>query len=130
VYNLDNLEKNGETLKDLGKLSQGRIKLALFNLNDRGFADSQNFPFFYVKPTHSIAEIRALKKLGVSEVILDYPLTHNLHEVKKINIKTRAIPVFSFLDEIPREDGVCGNWFRPEDVDAYSVYIDTIEFGS
>lgn len=55
-----------------------------------------------------------------------------LHKVKLTcgNIKIRAIPVYSYLDGIPRENGVCGNWFRPEDVEAYSIYIDTIEFGS
>lgn len=54
-----------------------------------------------------------------------------LHKVKLAcgNIKVRAIPVYSYLDPIPRDDGVCGNWFRPEDMEAYSIYIDTIEFG-
>ena len=39
------------------------------------------------------------------------------------------IPNLAHLDGIPREDGVCGNWFRPENVDDYGIYIDTIEFG-
>lgn len=74
--------------------------------------------------------MRALKALGVNQVLIDAPLTHMLHEVKKIGVPIRAIPVFSYLDGIPREDGVCGNWFRPEDLDAYSIYIDTVEFGA
>ena len=39
------------------------------------------------------------------------------------------IPNLAHLDGYPREDGIVGSWFRPEDVDAYSVYVDTIEFG-
>ena len=53
-----------------------------------------------------------------------------LHKVKVIGVPIRMIPVYAFLDGIPRDDGVCGNWFRPEDIDAYSIYVDTVEFGA
>jgi hypothetical protein len=52
------------------------------------------------------------------------------HKVKLLNIPIRAIPVFAFLDGLPRDNGVNGNWIRPEDLEAYSLYINTIEFGS
>ena len=55
---------------------------------------------------------------------------HELHYVKQIGVPIRAIPNISFLDGLPRDDGVNGNWIRPEDLDAYSIYINTIEFGT
>lgn len=130
VYNLESLDDRRAILEDLAKLNQGRITMALYDLNDIEYCASNFFQYFYVKPASSLSQVRALKALGVNQVLIDAPLTHMLHEVKKIGVPIRAIPVFSYLDGIPREDGVCGNWFRPEDLDAYSIYIDTIEFGA
>lgn len=129
VYNLENLDDLKATLEELAKLSQGRITLALYNLKDIDFCKQYNFPYFSIHPCKSLSQISALKALGVNQVLIDEPLTHMLHKVKLLNIPIRAIPVYSYLDGFPRDDGVCGNWFRPEDVEAYSLYIDTIEFG-
>ena len=133
IYNLENLETSKTTLKELTKLCQSRLTLALYNLNDIDFAKQNNYPYYYIRPCKTLDEIKALKTLGVNQILIDEPLTHMLHKVKLTcgnNLQIRAIPVYSYLDGIPRENGVCGNWFRPEDVEAYSIYIDTIEFGS
>ena len=33
-----------------------------------------------------------------------------------------------YADSIPKENGICGSWIRPEDIEKYDKYIDTIEF--
>lgn len=129
VYNLESWYDNAATLEELAKLAQDRITLAIHNLDEKEVA-SQFFPVFYVRPCNTLSQVEALKALGMSQVLIDAPLTHMLHKVKLLNIPIRAIPVYSFLDGIPRENGVNGNWFRPEDLEAYSIYIDTIEFGA
>ena len=129
VYNLENLDKVKTTLIDLAKLNQNHITLAISNLDYISFCNEYNFTYFYIRPCNSLSQIKALKELGVNQVLIDAPLTHMLHKVKLIGLPIRAIPVYSFLDGIPRENGVNGNWFRPEDLEAYSIYISTIEFG-
>lgn len=130
VYNLESLDGVRDTLDDLAVYCHGHLTLALYNLNDISYCASKNFQYFYVRPAKSLSEVRALKALGVSQVLIDEPLTHMLHKVKVIGVPIRMIPVYAFLDGIPRDDGVCGNWFRPEDIDAYSIYVDTVEFGA
>ena len=71
----------------------------------------------------------ALKELGACYIKLDAPLFFNLPKVKKIGIPIRAVPNVAYDDNIDRIDGVCGTWIRPEDIDAYGQYIDTVEFG-
>lgn len=73
--------------------------------------------------------MRAFKTLGVCYVLIDGEICHQLHEAKIIGVPLRAIPTLAHLDTIPREDGINGDWFRPEEVDDYALYIDTIEFG-
>lgn len=130
VYNLENLEDAEPYLKDLVKLNQNRITLALYDLNQREYCINNHFSYYYIKPVSSLSQVQALKDLGVNQILIDAPLTHMLHKVKIFGLPIRAIPTYSFLDGIPRENGVNGNWFRPEDLPMYSVYIDTIEFGT
>jgi hypothetical protein len=37
-------------------------------------------------------------------------------------------PNVAYYAYIPRDDGVCGGWVRPEDVDYYADYVDVFEF--
>ena len=38
------------------------------------------------------------------------------------------MPNVAYYAFIPREDGVCGSWIRPEDLNLYEPFIDVIEF--
>ena len=129
VYNLENLKYAEPHLKKLVLLNQNRITLALYNLEDREYCIANFFPYYYIRPVNTFSQARALKDLGVSQILIDAPLTHMFHKVKLLNIPIRVIPVFSFLDNLPRDNGVNGNWIRPEELEYYEPYIDTIEFG-
>jgi hypothetical protein len=71
-----------------------------------------------------------VKNLGACYAIVDNQLAHNLHQAKIVGIPLRMMPNISFLDAFPRDNGVNGNWIRPENLDDYSLYIDAIEFGN
>ena len=130
VYHLENLATSKDTLKELAKINQNRITIALYNLQHIQFCTQYNYSYYYARPCNTLSQVKALKELGVNQVLIDAPLTHMLHKVKLIGLPIRIIPVYAFLDGIPRQDGVTGNWFRPEDIEAYNIYITTIEFGN
>ncbi len=132
IYNLENLNEVKETLIDISRFAQNRITLALYTLDDINFCKEHNFPYYYIKPINNLSAAKALKNLGVNQLLIDAPLTHMMHKLKLAcgNLPIRLIPVFSYLDNIPREDGVGGNWVRPEDLPLYDLYITTIDFGT
>lgn len=119
-----------KVVREVVILAKNRLILSLFSLDQVEFCKELNIPFFMARPVTTLEQVRTLKELGVCYVILDNEVIHKLHEVKIINVPVRAIPNISFLDELPRENGINGNWIRPEDIDAYSLYITTIEFGT
>ena len=97
IYNLEDFKYAEPYLKDLVKLNQNRITLALYDLKDIEYCTTNFFQYYYIRPVYSLSQIQALKDLGVNQILIDAPLTHMLHKVKKLNVPVRAIPVYSFL---------------------------------
>ena len=123
-------EKYNKAVRDFVMLAPKRFILCLFSLADVAFAKELNIPFFSARPITTLEQLRTIKELGVCYAIIDNQICHQLHETKIIGVPLRLFPNISFLDDLPRENGICGNWIRPEDVEAYSLYIDVLEFGS
>jgi len=117
-------------MRDLITLAQGRLMLALFQISEIKTARELKVPYYFAPAIQTAEQARALKNLGVSYLLLDNQAMHQLHAIKILGVPVRAIPNMSFLDGIPRENGVNGNWIRPEDINEYSLYIDVIEFGT
>ena len=62
-------------------------------------------------------------------IILAAPLCFDLKKVKaKTQIPIRLCPNLAFDAYIPRANGICGSWIRPEDVEIYEEWVDTLEF--
>jgi len=76
----------------------------------------------------SFYELKGLADLRVSYVKLNAPLFFDLAAVKAYNIPIRAVVNTCYDSYIPRPDGVCGTYIRPEDIDTYAQYVDAIEF--
>ena len=127
---LNYIDQPIDTLKELAALSKHKLILSIFQVEHIKLAQELKLKYYFSFPATTVEQVRAAKNLGVSYILLDNQTMHQLHDVKVIGVPVRAIPNISFLDTFPREDGVTGNWIRPEDLDAYSIYIDTIEFGS
>lgn len=89
---------------------------------------NHNLKFYYKYPITSFYELEALKTLGASYALIGVPLIFDLDHVKRYNIPLRAIPNLAYEPYLPHEDGICGGWIRPEDVDIYGEYISVLEF--
>lgn len=109
-------------------LSKNRVILCLSSMNDVIECKNREIPFYFGYPVKTYYELNALAKLGVSYVRLAEPLFFDMDKVKSVGVPVRAIPNIAYVDGLPREDGVCGGWMRPEDVDMYAEYVDVLEF--
>ena len=56
------------------------------------------------------------------------PLTFHMSWLGKQDMKFRMVPNVAYDAYIPRYDGICGQWVRPEDVHVYEQYVNTFEF--
>lgn len=84
--------------------------------------------FFWAYPITSYYELRGVLDLGVSEVLLGAPLYFDLTLKELQNVKVRLIANLCYEDYIPRANGIYGTYVRPDDVDRYEPYVDTLEF--
>ena len=102
--------------------------VCLNNITDAQKCKEENIKFYFGFPVSSFYELNCLKKMGVCYVRLGGALSFALDKVQKIGIPIRAVPNIANETPWPQEDGVCGSWIRPEDIDSYSRYIEAYEF--
>lgn len=128
MHTLNDPELEWRDILNYDILTKRRFVLCLSNVEDCKKARVNNIPFYFGYPVTSWDELRMLKHLGVVYVRLGAPLFFELDKVAKLNIPIRIVPNIAYNDGFPREDGVCGTWVRPEDIDAYGEYTDVVEF--
>ena len=115
-------------IKEYNILSQGHLILCIANREQMSMCKEINAKFYFGYPISSFYDLRAAVACGVCYVRLDAPIFFQLDKVKELGVPVRAVPNVAYLDFIPREDGVCGTWIRPEDLDDYAEYVEVIEF--
>ena len=117
-------------LEAANTMNAGRLKIATRAL----FIDyieefkKHNLPFFYDFPTTSYFELQGLKDIGVCEIVIGMPLFFDLDRVMRFELPIRSVANKAYDRYIPRKNGICGQWIRPEDVGEYENYISTLEF--
>lgn len=116
--------------KNLLVLGKDRLQLCLLNLTDLSAALEYNLPYFFALPCKTIDEARTLWSLGATQIMPDVPLSHQLSQLKLLHIPVRYNPSYAHLDNLPRANGISGNWFLPQSIPDYEMYISTIDFGS
>ena len=84
--------------------------------------------YFYAVPVNNFYDLKALVDYGCCDVKIDAPLTHMLDKLDRFDITIRMSPNIAYYAYIPRENGICGQWIRPEDVAAYEECVDVLEF--
>ena len=118
-----------EYLRICSEKVEGRLYAKLYDLSDIVYCKEKNLKYFYAYPASSFYELRGLKDLGVSYVYLTASIFFDMDAVKDIGVPVRLIPNLCYDAYIPRADGVCGQWVRPEDQDVYEeAGCETIEF--
>lgn len=116
--------------KDIITLNKNQLILCILNISDLQSALEYNLPYFFAQPCKTIDDARTLYSLGANQIMPDAPLTHQLSQLKLLDIPVRYNPTYAHLDNLPRVNGISGNWFLPQSVPDYEIYISTIDFGS
>lgn len=109
-------------------LLQGRLILCLARLNLIPECKQRKIRYYYGFATGTMYDLRALKELGVCYLKVTAPAFFKMSEVAALDIPVRIAANIAHDGFIPRENGICGSWIRPEDLDAYKSYVQTLEF--
>ena len=103
--------------------------LGLHNLHLVEIFKLQNFQWYWPYPINTFDELQEIIKLNPSYILLGSPLCFNLDKVYHItNIPIRLTANVAYEPYIPRDNGVCGRYIRPEDITHYETYVTTLEF--
>ena len=85
--------------------------------------------WYWGYPINSWYELDSIIAYEPCYIFLIAPLSMDLYKVsRKTNIPIRLCPNLAYDSYIPREDGICGQWIRPEDVDVYEDYAEVFDF--
>ena len=122
-------EKDWEKIKQFNILSLGRLVCCVADFGLAMMCKEEDIRFYYGYPIKTYYDLKSAIDFGCCYVILGAPLFFNMKYIKNTyDIDIRAIPNIAYGDGFPREDGVCGTWIRPEDVEAYEPYVSVMEF--
>lgn len=124
---LDN-DIDWEEIKRYNIMIQNKLIVALSTLSKANFCKINNIKFYLNYPITTFYDLQALYNLGAEYALIDSPLVQNIKKASEIGIKLRVVPNVAYYAIIPRENGVCGSWIRPEDLYLYEDYISAIEF--
>lgn len=116
--------------KNIIALNRNQLTLCILDISELQSALEYNLPYFFAQPCKTVDEARTLYSLGANQIMPDTPLSHQLSQLKLLDIPVRYNPTYAHLDNLPRVNGISGNWFLPQSVSDYDFYISTIDFGS
>ena len=115
--------------KLLSELPKENLVVCIKDLQMAQLCKEYDIKFYWNYAIISFYELNGIIKLEPEYILLGPPLSFNLKKVKSItDIKIRLCPNNAQDFYIPREDGICGQWIRPEDVELYDEYVDVFEF--
>lgn len=122
-------EIDWSALSQFKTLTRDNLVLCLSSVEDMRLARDKGFPFYYGFPVLTAERAKALVDFGVSYLVVDGPLFFQMDWLATLNIPVRITPNIAYSDGIPRENGVCGTWVRPEDLNKfYQKYNIVVEF--
>ena len=116
--------------KDILTLNKNQLTLCILNIIDLQYALEYKLPYFFAQPCKTVDEARTLYSLGANQIMPDAPLSHQLSQLKLLRIPVRYNPTYAHLDNLPRANGISGNWFLPQSISDYELYVSVIDFGS
>ena len=119
-----------KSIIEYSKIPTINFVCAIYNLNAEfiEWFKFNNIKFYYGFSVNSFYEVRGLIDLGVEYIKIHAPLTFNIDLLSKFNCKFRMVPNVAYDAYIPRINGICGQWVRPEDVQHYENGIYVFEF--
>ena len=109
-------------------ISKYNIIFALEDINMYKECKLHKVKYYWAYPITSFYELEGIVALGVCQILIGAPLFFDLFRVQSFGKDIRVVANNCFDNYIPRENGICGVYIRPEDVQYYEDYISTIEF--
>ena len=100
----------------------------IYNLKQAMWFIEHEIKYYYGYPVSTFYDVRALAAIGVEYIKVTAPLTFQIPNLEKFDIKFRMIPNVAYDAYIPRLNGICGQWVRPEDIKHYESGIYIFEF--
>ena len=115
-------------IKKFKTLARDNFVFGLTYIDEMIECKANSIDFYYLEPIRSFRELQGLKLFGVKWAFIDAPLFFQMDKVRAVGLPVRVTANISVREAFPYADGVPGPWIRPEDVEAYEPYVDTIEF--
>ena len=119
---------NWDDIVRYSDLMGGGFYCALSDLSLVPECSLRNLKFYYKYAATTLYEVEGLKNVGVSYILVGAPLLFDLKTVSNYKVPIRAVANLAYEPYIKHKNGLIGGWIRPEDVDKYATYIDTLEF--
>ena len=111
-------------VEEYGKSSEN-FCCCIYNLKEINWFKERKIKFYYGYPISTYYDMQGLMNIGVEYIKIVAPLTFDMDTLSSLDIKFRMVPNVAYDAYIPRENGICGQWVRPEDVQWYEdgIYI-------
>lgn len=128
----EDTELNWEEMERYNKLCKGKFIFAATTIQQINDCLKREIRFYLDRPISTYEELHWLRVNKAEYFLIEAPLFFDLKSIKDICGSTcflRIVPNIAYYSNgIPRTNGLCGSWIRPEDIDEYEGLIDTIEF--
>lgn len=115
-------------IKKFKTLARDNFVFGLTYIDEIIECKAHDIEFYYLEPIRSFRELQGLKLFGAKWAFIDAPLFFQMDKVRAVGLPVRVTANISVREAFPYADGVPGPWIRPEDIEAYEPYVDTIEF--
>ena len=105
------------------------LVIALYDLRLIPKCLEHNLKYYWAYPITSYYELQGILNLNPYYIYLGAPLCFDLEHIHNMTgVYVRLCPNVAYDAYIPRAEGICGQWIRPEDVPHYEPYVNTFEF--
>lgn len=117
-----------DELSKMNELSENRLTVAVRLLHNAEILKDLGIKWYWEYPITTYYELDSVLQFKPNYLWVGAPLYFDLPEVKKRNIPIRLVANMCYETFMPHASGVRGTYVRPEDVEVYNKYVDTLEF--
>lgn len=118
-----------QKIEQFSSLYKERFICCLKYIEDAEFFLYKRIKYYYGFPVSTYSDLNSLITLKVCYIKLEAPLFFDLNQIKNITeIPIRATANIAIDNYFPYKNPNHGCWIRPEDINLYENYIETIEF--
>lgn len=122
------LDIDWKLLETYGKTAT--VILCLYDLRYIADCIKHGLQYYWAYPITTYYELNGILDLHPHSIVLGAPLSFDLEAIHNMtNAYIRLVANVAYQPYIPRKDGICGQYIRPEDIKHYAPYVNTIEFG-